>query len=661
MHGKAARKKKPRILSEFLSRGKQSTRRRLKKEEDGKKSSSVMQQHKKEEGGGGGKTVLVGIKMDADGRELLTWSLVKAADAGDRVVALHVLPSHSSDASLAGRASLLSLIKAFNAVLAVFDGLCELKEVDLEMKIAGGSSVRKVLVREAISVGASKLVLGVAKCNRAVVYPSTSVAKYCARKLPRACSVLAVSNGKTLFKREEEEAAPAAHLAAVQRIRSEADSESCSPQPVANPNQSSSNCCNTNSDAKKDQDSTSPELDANTTTKVGEDCGKAREIRIPRELEHLQQKYSSVCRVFSYMEVVHMTSDFSPENLIGKGGSSHVYKGCLPDGKELALKTLKSSKDEMGEFASEIEILTALQHKNIVSLLGFCCENDKLTLVYNFLPRGSLEDNLHGWSSKLGWDERFKIAVGVAEALSYLHSTSDSQSVIHRDVKSSNILLADNLEPQLADFGLAMWASASASQLICNDVAGTFGYLAPEYFMYGKVNEKIDIYAFGVVLLELVSGRKPVTSGCPKGQESLVLWAMPILQGGKFEELVDPCLGATYEKGQPERMVLTASLCIKQSPRSRPPMTIVLKLLQGNDNDDDVLQWTRSQNVTPVEVDEFDEEAVLKNNNMQSHINLAMQDVEDDTFSISSIEPPTANMSMEEYLRGRWSRSSSFD
>ncbi|KAF9599769.1 hypothetical protein IFM89_001715 [Coptis chinensis] len=377
---------------------------------------------------------------------------------------------------------------------------------------------------------------------------------------------------------------------------------------------------------------------------------------LPKELEGLHEKYSSTCRLFQYQELVSATSKFIPEKLIGKGGSSQVYRGCLADGKELAVKILNPSEEAVKEFVLEIEIITTLHHKNIISLFGFCFEDTNLLLVYDFLSRGSLDENLHGnKSNKLsfGWGERNKVALGVAEALHYLHSES-AQPVIHRDVKSSNILLSDDFEPQLSDFGLAKWASTSSSHLTCTDVAGTFGYLAPEYFMYGKVNEKIDVYAYGVVLLEILSGRKPISNECPKGQESLVMWAKPILNGGKIVQLLDPILGDSYDSEQMERMALAACLCIRRAPRARPHMSLVLKLLLG---DIEVTKWARQQVLASEDFDVLDEES-LPPTNIQSHINLALLDVEDDSLSISSIEQ---GLSIESYLQGRCSRSSSFD
>ncbi|CAN1234585.1 Protein kinase STUNTED [Linum perenne] len=378
---------------------------------------------------------------------------------------------------------------------------------------------------------------------------------------------------------------------------------------------------------------------------------------LPKELEDLHEKYSATCRLFKLQELASATSSFLPENLIGRGGSSQVYKGCLPDGQELAVKILKPSEDVIKEFVLEIEIITALHHKNIISLLGFCFEDNKhLLLVYDLLSRGSLEENLHGnrKDAAFGWTERYRVAVGVAEALDYLHNTSD-RPVIHRDVKSSNILLSEDFEPQLSDFGLAKWASTSSTHIVCTDVAGTFGYLAPEYFMYGKVNDKIDVYAFGVVLLELISGRKPISNDLPKGQESVVMWARPILHGGKISQLLDQSLGSDYDHEEIHRMVLAATLSIRRDPRARPPMSTVLKLLKG---DTEVTKWAKQEVNVIVEDSDSLDEGVSPRSDLKSHLNLALLDVEDDSLSTGSIEQ---NLSLEEYLQGRWSRSSSFD
>ncbi|KAG9458941.1 hypothetical protein H6P81_003449 [Aristolochia fimbriata] len=763
------------------------------------------------------RTVVVGVKLDQASKELLTWALVKVSQPGDRFVALHVL---NTDDLLDrnGQSSLLSLVKAFDSVLAVYEGFCNLKQVDLKLKICRGSSVRKVLVREAKSYGACKVILGVSK-----VHPPigswTSIAKYCGRKLPRDCWVLAVNNGKVVFQREATVASgdekgnkqrPSRLFGAIHRTLSknskasnvklleypstkDADNKKnnndhqnnqnhpkisdstdrlgglhfskspkkkcsiCAPFSIlpgdslchgpANSAEASSvlsiqgssideslalvpvHTSETSSvsffikeipetrpgwpllrrailphrhtqakslkqisvvqwamrlpsrhlpaaihpDNKqaKVQDLTTISLCGNSGAMVlvgdpvsmtSDDIYRGKKV-IPKELESLHEKYSSTCRLFSYQELVQATSNFSPEYLIGKGGSSKVYKGYLPDGKELAVKILKPSADVVKEFILEIEIITTLTHKNVISLFGFCFEDNNLLMVYDFLSRGSLEENLHGEKGKciLGWGDRYKVALGVAEALDYLHSRA-VQPVIHRDVKSSNILLADDFDPQLSDFGLAKWASASSASITCNDVAGTFGYLAPEYFMYGKVTDKVDVYAFGVVLLELLSGRKPISNEHPKGQESLIMWAKPILQDKKYMQLLDPSLKEAVDSDQIERMAVAAFLCIRRAPCFRPHIGLILKLLEG---DEEVFRWAKLQiSCSAEELDGTDDDSATACN-MQSHLNLALLDVEDDSLSISSIEPSahylTANKSWEDYLRGRWSRSSSFD
>ncbi|KAG8061719.1 hypothetical protein GUJ93_ZPchr0003g18051 [Zizania palustris] len=298
----------------------------------------------------------------------------------------------------------------------------------------------------------------------------------------------------------------------------------------------------------------------------------------PSELESLQEKYSSICRLFSYEELKLATSNFSEDMLIGKGGTSQVYKAQLFDGTFSAVKILKPSVDALQEFITEVEIATTLQHDNIVSLRGFSSDNYSLVLVYDYVLQGSLDRALHGKHDNkdiLSWEKRNKIAIGIAKALEYLHHERVNHCVIHGDVKSSNILLSEDFQAQLCDFGLAKQVSASTPQLTCTDITGTFGYLAPEYFSHGKVNKKIDVYAFGVVTLEIISGRRPIRTGCAKGQESLVGWAKPLLSSGEIKQLVDPILGNDYDCDEMERMTLAASLCTRISSHSRPKMSQV--------------------------------------------------------------------------------------
>lgn len=203
------------------------------------------------------------------------------------------------------------------------------------------------------------------------------------------------------------------------------------------------------------------------------------EKQVPAELVSLRDKYSSKYRVFRCSELAKITNGFSPDRLVGKGGAGRVYRGCTEGGKELAVKVLKPSADVVKDFAAEIEILSSVEHENAVSLVGFCLDGgrDRLMLVYEYMPRGSLEEVLHGQQGKrgvLGWPERYRVAAGVARALEYLHGDGH-RPMIHRDIKSSNILVTADFEPKLCDFGLAMWADDAAAQVTGDDVAGTFG------------------------------------------------------------------------------------------------------------------------------------------------------------------------------------------
>ncbi|KAK2660760.1 hypothetical protein Ddye_007293 [Dipteronia dyeriana] len=305
----------------------------------------------------------------------------------------------------------------------------------------------------------------------------------------------------------------------------------------------------------------------------------------PKESNLFHKLISSNCKQFSYAELERATGQFSSENLIGEGGCSNVYKGCLSDGKLVAVKVLKSYKEAWSDFCLEADITLSLEHKNITPLVGVCMEDNILVLVYDFQPKGSLDEVLHGQEgTQLPWQVRFKAAVAIADALNYLHSEC-SKPVIHRDVKSSNILLSNELEPQLSDFGLAIWVPADSSYAIHEDVAGTFGYIAPEYFMRGRLSDKIDVYSYGVVLLELISGRKPITSKNLEVQESLIKWATPLLKTGDVEALLDPNLvDDYYESDQMQRMVLVANLCINQPARLRPKANQILRLLTGEDD-----------------------------------------------------------------------------
>ncbi|CAN1771334.1 Protein kinase STUNTED, partial [Linum perenne] len=357
-------------------------------------------------------------------------------------------------------------------------------------------------------------------------------------------------------------------------------------------------------------------------------------------------------------------------NLIGKGGWNQVYKGTLQDGKLVAVKIRKSSLPEAREeFVQELEIVSSLNHNSITPLVGICIKDSDLISVYHFLPKGSLEENLHGKNkakAPLSWDSRFGIAVKIAESLNYLHNKA-SRPVIHRDVKSGNILLTDGLEPQLSDFGLAIWGPTTSSFVTQPDVVGTFGYLAPEYFMYGKVSDKIDVYSFGVVLLELITGREAIISSeNSKAQLSLIMWAKQILECGNSKDLLDPSLNGEFDELQFRRMVVAAKLCTTRAARLRPKMSEVLKLLrEETDLATCMIPQHKAQADADAdaenEEDSYDDDEVYPESSPQLHLNLAFVDLDTDSTSHSSSSDQGSCLSWEDYLKGRWSRSSSFN
>lgn len=300
-------------------------------------------------------------------------------------------------------------------------------------------------------------------------------------------------------------------------------------------------------------------------------------LTLEKHLTDMTSKPSWKC--FSLEELQCATNNFNQDNIIGKGGYAEVYKGCLSDGQIVAVKRLNRGNTEeqkVGDFLSELGIIVHINHPNAACLIGFGVEGG-LHIVLKFSPHGSLASMLHGPNPQhLNWDIRYRVAVGTAKGLLYLHEGCQRR-IIHRDIKASNILLTEDFEPQISDFGLAKWLPKQWTHITVTPIVGTFGYLAPEYFMHGVVDEKTDVFAFGVLLLELITGRRPIDSS----QKNLVMWAKPLIDSGNFQELVDPSLGDSYDDHQLNNMIMTASLCIQQSALLRPCMAYVLKLLSG--------------------------------------------------------------------------------
>ncbi|XP_006365092.1 putative proline-rich receptor-like protein kinase PERK6 [Solanum tuberosum] len=293
---------------------------------------------------------------------------------------------------------------------------------------------------------------------------------------------------------------------------------------------------------------------------------------------------------FTYDDLAVATGGFTKDKLLGQGGFGYVHKGVLPNGKEVAVKSLKSNSGQgEREFQAEVEIISRVHHRHLVSLVGYCIAGSQRMLVYEFVANSTLEDHLHGSGRPpMDFNTRHRIALGAAKGFAYLHEDCHPK-IIHRDIKTANILLDENFEAKVADFGLAKLSSDNHTH-VSTRIMGTFGYLAPEYASSGKLTEKSDVYSYGVMLLELITGRRPIDMD--GDDDTLVEWARPILiratEGGNYDELIDPRLEGNFDAQQMLCMVACAAATIRHSAKRRPKMSQVVRALEDDVTLDDL-------------------------------------------------------------------------
>ncbi|KAL2323838.1 hypothetical protein Fmac_022896 [Flemingia macrophylla] len=288
-------------------------------------------------------------------------------------------------------------------------------------------------------------------------------------------------------------------------------------------------------------------------------------------------------------ELKEKTDNFGSKALIGEGSYGRVYYATLNNGKAVAVKKLdvSSEPETNNEFLTQVSMVSRLKNENFVELHGYCVEGNLRVLAYEFATMGSLHDILHGRKGVQGaqpgptldWIQRVRIAVDAARGLEYLHEKVQP-AIIHRDIRSSNVLIFEDYKAKIADFNLSNQAPDMAARLHSTRVLGTFGYHAPEYAMTGQLTQKSDVYSFGVVLLELLTGRKPVDHTMPRGQQSLVTWATPRLSEDKVKQCVDPKLKGEYPPKGVAKLAAVAALCVQYEAEFRPNMSIVVKALQ---------------------------------------------------------------------------------
>ncbi|KAF7040329.1 hypothetical protein CFC21_050237 [Triticum aestivum] len=296
----------------------------------------------------------------------------------------------------------------------------------------------------------------------------------------------------------------------------------------------------------------------------------------------LEEK-SSECTLFDFCVILHATHNFSKETLLGRGGFGPVYKGQLPDGMEIAVKRLASHSGQgFTEFQNEVELLAKLQHNNLVKLMGCCIQGEERLLVYEYLPNKSLDFFIFDESitTFVDWNKRCLIIEGIAQGLLYLHKHSRLR-IIHRDLKASNILLDQDMNPKISDFGLAKNFSSNDTQGSTRRVVGTYGYMSPEYASQGIYSVKSDVFSFGVLLLEILSGKR--NSGFHEHEDFLNLlgYSWHLWEGGRCLELLEASIANEVHAAEARRYINIALMCVQEHADDRPTMSNVVTMLNS--------------------------------------------------------------------------------
>ncbi|CAN1222890.1 Probable receptor-like serine/threonine-protein kinase At5g57670 [Linum grandiflorum] len=555
--------------------------------------------------------ILIGIPLDPDeSNELLSWAIRVLATPNDTIIAIHVVVEEEEESKKKknkkkGIKKVQSRIRQGKAhvisVLGEYAWTCQSKQINLEARVGFSSSIQAGLVHESKSISADYLVLpGLRnKSNRTW----HEVIKFCFEHAPEGCSVISI--GKSQQPANQNSALLKVHPSDSEWLRKVKDDsiedltrkQNGSPRTVLDELEEEEEESSCNSTTEDEITSISDSTVTGTESPISKLKSKRQMspykfitsfLTSPlrkrtysfsgKPKQQLQQHHhhpnqqQALLKCFSYNEIARATNDFDPGYIVGRGGYSEVYRGDLCDGRTIAVKRLaKDNKDanKEKEFLTELGILGHVCHPNTATLVGCCIENG-LYLVFSFSQNGNLSSALHG---------------------------KDCQIQIEKRDETCFLIIID----QITDFGLAKWLPNKWTHHAVIPIEGTFGYLAPEYFMHGIVDEKTDVFAFGVLLLEIISGRRPVDSS----MQNLLLWAKPLMESGNVAELADSKLEGRFEEYQMHRVVLTASYCVRQSAAWRPSMTEVLELLTTTSQDSEAS--TKSCRIPKFTSDELDD------------------------------------------------------